>query len=621
MSKTPEPDINLDLHFLPAWARQPSEINRYAHYEGRERPERRGGGRRRFDGSPRDRDRSREDRGPQRGGRPGERRGGAQRGRERLDRPRPREDAPPLPNVNVAFVPEPRGVESLARQIKLTGRAYPVFEIAHLILSKPDRYQVTFEVVKQEDGKAAQELWHCSIDNTLWISMEEAVGHVFRKHFEMFYQAEKTPTDPPKGTYTFVAQCGLSGTILGPPNYHDYQVKLRKLHASRYARMPLAAYQAKVRIVRDEAVVKQWVEDQSYTTEYICLNVSEPTKLANRDEAEKHFREVHAGTLIRSVDNWTSSAAIVQQSPNFVLRQLLRHAWEEQRRFPLKVVTVLSQQMAGHGLQFFKVNKTVTHVCVARPHYLDLDETPVSDGVQRIVDYVRTHEGCSRRDLVEALVPTVPPPKAAPSKDEATPSPTAAPEEAAASESPAGAQPGDAAPATSSAESAAAKEETKPTSEQTAVVGDLHWLIHQGHVIEFASGRLESAKKPKPKPEPKPKRAPVEARSVARSVEASPGFQAKTAAPGGAPEKAAAESQIPPTREEAVAEPVQPPVKTEEPGSTESGAETSTKTAEPPLEAAPPDSPSREPQEVVPDETDRKTEPEPRTDASTPGAA
>jgi hypothetical protein len=41
------------------------------------------------------------------------------------------------------------------------------------------------------------------------------------------------------------------------------------------------------------------------------------------------------------------------------------------------------------------------------------------------------------------------------------------------------------------------------------VIGDLHWLIHQGHVIEFANGVLETAKRPLPKPvrAPKPKDA------------------------------------------------------------------------------------------------------------------
>ena len=46
------------------------------------------------------------------------------------------------------------------------------------------------------------------------------------------------------------------------------------------------------------------------------------------------------------------------------------------------------------------------------------------------------------------------------------------------------------------------------TSQQQAVLNDLHWLIHQGHVIEFASGLLETAKKPAPRPTPtRPERA------------------------------------------------------------------------------------------------------------------
>lgn len=621
MSNTPEPDINLDLHFLPAWARQSSEINRYAHYEGRDQPERRAGRRRRFEGSPPQgvaRDRSREERGPRSGGRPGDRRGGPLRGRERPGRPGPREEGPPLPNLRVAFVPEPRGVESLSRQIKLTGRAYPVFEIAQLILSKPDRYQVTFETVKQEDGTVAQELWLCSIDNTLWLSMEEAVGHVFRKHFEMFYQAEKTPTDPPKGTYTFVAQCGLSGTILGPPNYHDYQVKLRKLHASRYARMPLAAYQAKVRIVRDEAVVKQWLEDQSYTTEYICLNVPEPKKLANRDEAEKHFREVHAGTLIRAVEGWTAPAPVVQQAPNSVLRQLLRRAWEEQRRFPLKVVTVLSQQMAGHGLQFFKVNKAVTHVCVARPHYLDLEDCPVSDGVRRIVEYVRTHERCSRRDLVEALAPTPPSPKVAPADRGASAGVTASVSDgkATGAVSSSGGEAGASSPAPADASPEVTKTEPGPTPEQTAVVGDLHWLIHQGHVIEFANGRLESAKKPKPKPEPKPKAAPAAAVPPAEET-------AKPVEPNVAESTEMPAASSP----EGGTEPVQEAAREGAESPSES-AETSAAQNEAPEPAKLPDcSPgvtpaeAATPAEEAPKQTDGQAEPESRSDPPPSGVA
>jgi hypothetical protein len=50
----------------------------------------------------------------------------------------------------------------------------------------------------------------------------------------------------------------------------------------------------------------------------------------------------------------------------------------------------------------------------------------------------------------------------------------------------------------------------EPTPEQTAIIGDLHWLIHQGHVIEFADGLLETAKKPAVRPPKAEAKAPAQ---------------------------------------------------------------------------------------------------------------
>ena len=51
-------------------------------------------------------------------------------------------------------------------------------------------------------------------------------------------------------------------------------------------------------------------------------------------------------------------------------------------------------------------------------------------------------------------------------------------------------------------------EESAPTPEVAAIISDLHWLIHEGHVIEFANGMLEAAKAPAPRP-PTPPRPEV----------------------------------------------------------------------------------------------------------------
>ena len=392
----------------------------------------------------------------------------------------------------------------------MTGRAYPLFDIAQMILQKPERHIVEFSVQKGPDGKPLQPLFLCALDDTLWLTENEAVEHVMRKHFATFYQPERTATEPPKGKYTFVAQCGMSGIVLGPPNHHDYQNQLRKLHAERFSRMPFEAYKARVRIVRDDAVVKKWVEDQSFKTEYLCLNMPEPLRLPNMEAVEKHFRESHKDNIIKPVESHKLNGAAARNLRSPQLVRLVRSVWEDQRRFPLQIATVLSQQFAGHGLQFFKVNKTVTHVSVARPHFLDMEATPVSNGVKKIVDYIDSHPKCSRRQLIESLAP----------------SPASAPAPGAPASQPAEAQ----APS-STLESAG------PTSEQTAVIADLHWLVHQGHVIEFASGNLETAKKPAPRPpKPQPKAEPKPPAESAPGEGAAPAVPtAESPAPAGEP--------------------------------------------------------------------------------------
>ena len=473
-------ELDLEKLFLPAWAQEAPAAQRYAkftgnegeprrregRYEGGDRPRRReGGGESQFRGRGDDRPR---------GQRPGPRRDFARRD----ERPEP---PPQLPEVNVALLPEERGAESLARQIKSTGRAFPLFGIAHLVLQKPDRYAITISVRKKADGQIAQPLFLCALDDSLWLSEDEAVAHVLKQHFATFYQTERTPTDPPKGVYTFVAQCGMSGAILGPPNIHDYQNKLRKLHAERFSRMPFEAFKARVRIVKDEVVVKKWIEEQSFKTEYAVLNVPEPLKLASMEEVEKHFRSIHKDNIIKPVESHTLGGVAARSLRCRELARAIRFLTEEQQRFPLQIATALSQRFATQGLHFFKVNKTVTHVSVARPLFLDLEATPVSENIKRIVEFINAHPKCTRRKLFEALAP---------------------------------APPTLIVPAGATTEAPAAVQPAEPTPEQNAVNGDLHWLIHQGHVIEFADGRLETAKKPAPRP-PKPEKKLAEVKPVA----------------------------------------------------------------------------------------------------------
>ena len=514
MSNNSDLDLNLDNLFQPAWAQGKTESNKFAKFTGNEgvKPERR------FNDKPGERRAPRRDgagggggfsggsAGRERGGPPrsggakfGDRNAGGGFGRRdgRRDEPRERPAPPaPLPELNVAFVPEEKGVEQLARQIKMTGRAYPLFQIALLILDKAERYSVHL-TAKKKDGVAVQKIFVCALDDSPWTNEDEAVAHVLKNHFGTFYQAERTATEPPKGVYTFVAQCGISGAILGPPNNHDYQNQLRKLHAEKFSRMPFDMFKARVRIVKDEAVVKKWVEEQSFKTEFVCLNVPEPLTLPTMEAVETHFRATHKDSIIKPVETLTVAGLPSRSLRDGGLQRLIREEWEHQKYFPLPIATKLSQQFAHHGLNFFKVNKTVTHVGVARPQFLDIESNPVSDGIRRIVEFINANAKCTRKKLIEALAPT-PKPTVIPVVETPAPAPVAEGE-------------------TKPAEPAKPKA-PEPTPEQTVVMVDLHWLIHQGAVLEFADGRMETAKKPAPKPVKLKAEKPAEEKPAAETA-------------------------------------------------------------------------------------------------------
>jgi len=560
MSTVSDLDLNLDNLFQPAWAQGKTETNKFAKFTGNEgvKPERT------FSGKPGERRAPRRDGaggggfgggerrsgfgGAPRGGgsKFGERQGGFRGGDRRDDR---REERPaplaPLPELNVAFIPEERGVEQLARQIKVTGRAYPLFKIALLILQKAERYSV---LLTKKSGAAAQPLFTCALDDSPWTNEDDAVAHVLKNHFATFYQAERTATEPPKGVYTFVAQCGLSGEVLGPPNHHDYQNQLRKLHAEKFSRMPFDMFKARVKIVKDEVVVKKWIEDQSFKTEYNCLNVPEPLKLATLEEVEKHFRATHKDSIIKPVETLIVAGLPSRSLRDNGLQRLIRQEWEQQKFFPLPIATKLSQQFAQYGLQFFKVNKTVTHVSVARPTFLDIESTPVSENIKRIIEYVNGNAKCTRKKLVEALAPTPKVVKAPVTEIPVAPAPVAEGEAAA--------------PATKPVEPAA----PEATPEQTAVIVDLHWLIHQGAVLEFADGRMETAKKPLPKPVKQAKKTVAE--KPAAEAEAATTIETVT------PETLAAEpvTQLAEPVESAAAPAAETPVQPEAPTATEGSA-------------------------------------------------
>jgi hypothetical protein len=158
---------------------------------------------------------------------------------------------PPFhPTHEVLFYPDDAAFRALLKAIRTSCRTYELFEVARLILQKPERFVVVIKPLSREDG-APPFIFISQPDLLPFDREEDAVAHVFEKHLDKFCDIEEVEVEPPKGNFIGVSRCGFTGELLGPPNYHRYQQLLREHHSRRLAGMPFDRFTARVELVKE----------------------------------------------------------------------------------------------------------------------------------------------------------------------------------------------------------------------------------------------------------------------------------------------------------------------------------------------------------------------------------
>lgn len=350
--------------------------------------------------------------------------------------------------VEFAFVPEPKALESVMDQVKTTARAYPLLLIARMFLDKPERHHVRIRFKKMEGGGKACPIFRCTLCGSVTLDETAMTRLVLKKHRDRFYKAERAQAEAPKGSFTSVARCSLNGAILGPTNHHAYMATMMQLYREKFAHMPLNRFKESIRSVHDPEAVKKWLEESSWKTSWICLEVPEPKTLASEAEMERHFREIHFDSVVKSSPEGELAGEVARTLEDSVLASGLRQAWQEESRFPMPLANRLREAFFKAGLYVYKGARGIQYVGPAKPTGLASDPSQVSENIRRILDFISAHPDADRKALMKAL----------------DGSPSATPDL------------------------------------PSAHLQDFHWLVKQGHVIEYHDGRLEVSRIKTPPP-------------------------------------------------------------------------------------------------------------------------
>jgi hypothetical protein len=417
----------IDLRFLPSWVKE--DAPQYADFEGEEAlaQEFRPPRQRRR------RDERHRDKRPSRRERSDRSDQRGNRSEERSFPSRPQPVAPTMaPALEIRFLPHSTTFENVAAQIKSGTAAYSLYALARLFLQKPERYDV------RVSATAENLFWRLGQSGVIASNRATLESFAFRALRNDYYEIEVTLAEPVKGSFSSVARERSSGALLGPTNHHAYQPQLRRLYEQSFSRrMSFHDFQRQIEIVSDPALVEQWKEEARKVTKFTTRKEEPPQTFTSETEAERHFREKYLPGLAAETREAEIDGRASRQLRDRAIARMIEEAWSTEERSPSKMMQELATRFRGASLHIFRHRKGMLFVSPIRPKAID--ESAVSDSVRKILETLRASPRINRKDLAEKTIG-------------------------------------------SDSESGEAK---------LKLASDLHWLIREGHVLEFNDGSLD----------------------------------------------------------------------------------------------------------------------------------
>ena len=322
------------------------------------------------------------------------------------------------------------------RKLHASGRAYPLIEIASLFLTNPDFCAVRVESAK---GPSGVPLYQCKSCGMTSLDRATATAHLLKEHLEEVFIKEESVVEPPSGHFVCVARCGITGTLLGPPNHNSYAEAVREIHDISCPEMSMDEYKNSIEMLRDPELIEEWREEARKKTVYRLREDSSGDAAAetmSRAAAFAMFLGGKASSMIAETRRAGIPAKIARVTEDTRLMQMLKDAWQKEMRFPQSLLFSLRGAFRHKKLHLFKAGKRQEFAISIKP--CPLSPKRAVDSIREVLVFLQEHPGCTREALIQTLHPGISP----------------------------------------------------ESREAASILSSLSWLIEKGHIIEFFNGTL-----------------------------------------------------------------------------------------------------------------------------------
>lgn len=316
---------------------------------------------------------------------------------------RPHVEARPRPlDCDVKILPETKALGTIFRKLQGDAHAYKLKDLAYFFLDNPQSILLKITPRSSESSNAQPPVFfQCKACGFASTREEDVLSHALAAHLGDYYDAKELDCEPPKGNFSCVAKCGLSGVLLGPPNIHEFNATVREMVRTRYPDMSEEQYRAHIEMVRDADAIEEWRKGATKKTVFFAKGQADVEGAAQltREQAEGEFRRTILPSLLERPKSLMITADVVQKSPVKPLVWAVNDAIQAERRAPAAMCFALRGAFHHRKLHFFRANDARGPEFVAGVEYKPFDAAHAIPELARAATFVAENPCCDKSEF------------------------------------------------------------------------------------------------------------------------------------------------------------------------------------------------------------------------------
>ncbi len=314
----------------------------------------------------------------------------------RSQAPRPKfEQLPPF-TADIKVLPDTKALGTIIKKLQHDTHAFKLKDLAYFFLDNPS--SVLLKVVPKDKVSFHQ----CKVCGFASPSADEVSQHILSAHLEDYFEFSEVEIEPPKGNFSCVAKCGLSGIYIGPPNIHDYNSNIREIIRTRYPNMSEQEYRSHIEIVRDAEAIEAWRNSSCKKTLYRLKGAGEDEVYnLTREQAEGRFKINYLPSLISAPKNLMITAEKAMSSPFKPLAIAARKALHDERLSPRAMCFALHGAFHYRKMHFFRVNDSHGQEFVSSIEYKPLDVEHAIPELRKIAVFIAENPCRFKNEIVK----------------------------------------------------------------------------------------------------------------------------------------------------------------------------------------------------------------------------